>query len=274
MNLDPDYIQRMTRMARMSSETSAYIKKVAQTFAPQLEAIRKTGFLDNPEIQNLFLSTVNYSEKFLALQKLATSPEMAKIFSDLAEAVAPIQLSLELIEKSRTSAEFQARLDLSSSSLQYAAKCLEENWGLQSALEVLRKNKDLFDKLRPDNPFNKAATITDLDNQGAAEKLQNDFDLGDFFDVEDEPKTPAEKQLAIILLSAVARLFSAWQFLMFLGLTTYTFPAFVSDLLNTPCESIEQTQKNPCIPEGPNKRLKIVRSPGKDTEENGEEKHS
>lgn len=27
MNLDPDYIQRMTRMARMSSETSAYIKK-------------------------------------------------------------------------------------------------------------------------------------------------------------------------------------------------------------------------------------------------------
>jgi hypothetical protein len=274
MTLDPDRIERMKRMDRMSANASAYIGTIAKRYAPQLEAVRKTGFFNNPEIQKLFLSTANYSEKFRALQRLAPSPEMAKIFSDLAEAVAPIQLSVELIEKSKTSAEFQARLDLSSSSLQYAAKCLEENWGIQSALEVLRKNKDLFDKLRPDNPFNKATTITDLDNQGAAEKLQDDFDLGDFFDVEDEPKTPAERQLAIILLSAVARLFSAWQFLMFLGLTTYTFPAFVSDLLNTPCESVEQTQKNPCIPEGPNKRLKIVRSPGKDAEENGEEKHS
>lgn len=246
---------RVENLLEAYRASTTLLQTLGQIFGPQISALQKSGLLDSPEAKTAFDQAKKLSDKVAAIQKLIPEEDVRVALSNIASALRPLDMLFERLREATCSPEVQRLLQ-------------EEASFLKSFSQILAQNQELFSRLRSPGALDKLAK--DLYEQKCgqmAKPLEKEYSLEDFFDV--GPETAPAPDAWPIIFNCLASLYNIWSVLLFAGLVQCTFPTFMAELFNQTHTPIEQTQKYPCISEGPNKRVKIIRTNGKENEKGG-----
>jgi len=121
--------------------------------------------------------------------------------------------------------------------------------------QLISEHKDALQFLREDVSLEEIfSVIVKTPKEECDDELLRLFGIPELEDFKEE-------EIASLLpkfFTTLILLFRLWGFLMTVGITNLTFVDFVSELLNAPVQTIQKAHKNPSIPDGFNKNVKII----------------